>query len=227
MVPNRTPELKLAFPGKDVKVSALEELLIEATTIDDFGVLETGLVVQVAGKDPITFPLGQDLKGGEQHKLSSIQRLEDFAVQPDELVTYYIYAVDFGPDGQRRRTSSDVFFAEVRSFDEIYRQIDQQGAGEMQNSQKPPDSLAKLLELQKQIIVATWKLARKLDPTWSPKVAEQLQTIHESQMQAIQKLQALRERMTQPQLQPIFSTVADAMEKAQQELGRSIGSRRF
>ena len=165
-------------------------------------------------------PLGRDLKGGEQHKLSSIQRLEELRVQPDELVTYYLYADDFGPDGQRRRTSSDVFFAEVRSFDEIYRQVDQQGAGEMQSSQKPPDSTAKLLELQKQIIIATWKQLRLFNPKWSATTTEQVQTIHESQSQAIQKLQALRERMTQPQLQPIFSTIADAMEKAQQDLGR-------
>ena len=161
--------------------------------------------------------------------MSSIQRLEDLRVQPDELVTYYLYADDFGPQWPgSRRTSSDVFFAEARSFDEIYRQVDQQGAGEMQSSQKPPDSTAKLLELQKQIIIATWKQLRRLNPVWSgQKETEQIQTIHESQLQAIQKLQVMRERMTQPQLQPIFSTVADAMEKAQQELGQSIGSQSF
>lgn len=227
VIPNRVPDLKLAFPGKDMKVSPLQEVPFEAGVIDDFGVLETALVVQVPGQDPISLPLGRDLKGGEQHKLSSIQRLEELRVQPDELVTYYLYADDFGPDGQRRRTSSDVFFAEVRSFDEIYRQVDQQGAGEMQSSQKPPDSTAKLLELQKQIIIATWKQLRLFNPKWSATTTEQIQTIHESQSQAIQKLQALRERMTQPQLQPIFSTIADAMEKAQQDLGQSVGSQSF
>lgn len=227
VIPNRPPDLKLAFPGKDVKVSPLEEVQIEVSAIDDFGVLETGIVVQVPGRDPVSLALGRDLIGGHQHKFSTIQRLEELRVQPDELVTYYLYADDYGPDGQRRRSSSDVFFAEVRSFDEIYRQVDQQGAGEMQSSQKPPDSTAKLLELQKQIIIATWKQLRLINPVWSPKSTEQIQTIHESQMQAIQKLSALRERMTQPQLQPIFSTVADAMEKAQQELGQSIGSQSF
>jgi hypothetical protein len=223
VVPNRVPDLKLTFPGKDVKVSPLEEVAIEARATDDFGVLETGLVVQIPGREAITVPLGQDLKGGEQHKLSSIQRMEDFRAQPDELMTYYLYADDFGPDGQRRRTSGDVFFAEVRAFDEIYRQVDQQGqgAGEMQGAQKPPESLVKLLELQKQIIISSWKVARLTDPTWSPKTAEQMSTIHESQDQALIKLKALREKMTQPQLQPIFSTIHEAMEKASHELERT------
>ena len=222
VVPNRVPDLKLTFPAKDIKVSPLEEVVIEATVVDDFGLLETGLVVQIPGRDPITVPLGQDLSGGQQHKLSSIQRLEEFRVQPDELMTYYLYADDFGPNGERRRTSGDVYFAEIRAFDEIYRQVDQQGAGEMQNSQKPPESLAKLLELQKQIIVSSWKLARLADPSWSPKVAEQVTAISESQTQGLQKLQGLREKMTQPQLQPIFGTVKEEMQKGAQQLAELI-----
>ncbi len=227
VLPNRIPELTRTFPSKDVKVSPLEEVLIEGTTIDDFGIIEAGMVVQVAGRDPLTVPLGQDLKGSELHKFSSIQRLEDFRVQPDELITYYLYAIDFGPDGQPRQTCSDVFFAEVRPFDEIYRQIDQQSAIEIQSPQKPPDSLAKLIELQRQIIVSTWKLVRTANAIWSPKTTEELKTIHESQRQAIQKLQVIRESMTQPQLQPIVATVADAMENAQQELGRALGESSF
>jgi len=227
VVPNRLPELKLAFPGKDVKVSPLEEVVIETSAIDDFGILEAGLVVQVVGRDPVTLPLGKDLKGGEKHLLSSIQRLEEFRVQPDELVTYYLYATDHGPDGQKRQTNSDVYFAEVRSFDEIYRQIDQQGAGEMQSSQKPPDSVGKLLELQKQIIIATWKLTRGLNRTWTGKSTEQLTIIRDSQKQALEKLEALRERLSQPQLQPTISSVKSAMEKAHQELEHALDEKGF
>lgn len=227
VVPNRVPDLKLAFPAKDVKVSPLEEISIEATAMDDFGVLEAGLVVQIPGNEPINVPLGKDLKGGDKQKLASVQRMEDFRAQPDQLMTYYLYADDFGPDGQRRRTSGDVYFAEVRAFDEIYRQINQEGAGEMQNSQKPPESLVKLLELQKQIIVTSWKVARQGDQSWSPKNAEQLTTIHESQGQALQKLSSLREKMTQPQLQPIFGSIHEAMVKAVEELANTISEQKL
>ncbi|PYM11510.1 MAG: hypothetical protein DME18_13805, partial [Verrucomicrobia bacterium] len=76
-----------------------------------------------------------------------------------QLLTYYVWADDIGPDARLRRTSSDMFFAEVRPFDEIFREGEsmeggggggQQGGGQAQ----------KLAELQKQIINATWKLQR-------------------------------------------------------------------
>ena len=227
VVPNRAPELTLIFPGKDVKVSPLEEVQIEATAIDDFGVIETGLVFQVAGRDPVRFSLGQNLLPGALHKFTSLQRLEDYRVQPDELVSYYLFAIDFGPDGQKRETSSDVFFAEVRSFDEIYRQLDQQSPIDIESPQKPPENLAKLIELQRQIVVSTWKIARLPKPTWSPKLAEELKTVLESQQQAMQKLGLIRELMTQPQLQPIFATISEAMEAAQKKLTQSLTENSF
>ena len=140
VIPNRPPDLAVVFPGKDVKVSPLEEIQIDYTAIDDFGVIETGLVFQVAGRDPVTAVLGDHLKGGSKHKQSSLQRLEDHRTQPDDLVTYYLYAKDYGPDGQVRLTNSDVFFAEVRAFDEIFRQVDQQSPIEADSPQKPPET---------------------------------------------------------------------------------------
>lgn len=225
VIPNRPPDLAVVFPGKDVKVSALEEIQIDYTAVDDFGVIETGLVFQVAGHDPVTSVLGKDLKGGNKHKQSSLQRLEDHRTQPDDLVTYYLYAKDYGPDGQVRLTNSDVFFAEVRAFDEIFRQVDQQSPIEADSPQKPPENLTKLIELQRKIVVSTWKLTRTTDATWNQKTTDELTIVHTSQQQAIQKLATIRETMTQPQLQPIFGTISDAMEIAQQELSQSLHSK--
>jgi len=85
----------------------------------------------------------------------------------DQLVTYFAWADDYGPDGQARRTFSDIFFAEVRPFEEIYR-ADQSGAGENpgenqnqnqnQNQGGGGNQSPRLAELQKQIVIATWKL---------------------------------------------------------------------
>jgi hypothetical protein len=218
VVPNRVPDLVLTFPGKDLKVSPLEEIQIEATAIDDFGLLEAGIVSQVAGRDAVMTPLIKDQTPGERHALSMIERLEDLRVQPDELITFYPYAIDYGPDGQKRQTNGDVFFAEVRAFEEIYRQIDQKSPFEIQSNQKPPDSIGKLIELQRQIVVATWKLARTADASWHSKTSEDVGTIRDSQQQAEQKLQGFRERLTQPQLQPIFTRIAEAMSNATREL---------
>ena len=48
--------------------------------------------------------------------------LESLKVEPDQLVSYFFWAEDVGPDGETRRVESDMFFAEVRPFEEIFRE---------------------------------------------------------------------------------------------------------
>ena len=138
------------------------------------------------------------------------------------MITFYLYAVDYGPDGIPRQTNSDLFFAEVRSFDEIYRQIEQNSPIEIQSQQKPPESIGKLIELQRQIMVATWKEVRVARPTVSSDSFKEIGAIRDSQQQAIQKLQDLRSRMTQAQLQPFFHDIEGNMERALKQLQKSL-----
>ena len=85
---------------------------------------------------------------------------------PDQLVTYFFWAEDIGPDGKPRRTSGDMFFAEVRHFEEIFRQGEQPPSGSAENEEQAgqratPRQADQLAELQKQIINGTWKLIRR------------------------------------------------------------------
>ena len=222
--PNTPPEIKLAFPGQDVKVSPLEEVLIEATAWDDFGILQAGLVLTIPGRDPVTIPLGTSLKPGEHHKLSALQRLEELKVEPDELVSYYIFAEDHGPDGQVRRVSSDLYFAEVRPFEEIFRQLEGPPGGQSQSSgsQQQGNPMDKLIELQKQIVTATWKLARPPHVKFDAKTGESLKVIQESQQKAITQLEAMHERITNPMLIPILAVIGERMAEAEKTLGEAI-----
>ena len=65
-------------------------------------------------------------------------------------------------DGQPRRTSGDLFFGEVRAFDEIFRESQDMSSDEDEPSpsNQPRGQARRLAELQKQIISATWKLQR-------------------------------------------------------------------
>jgi len=70
--------------------------------------------------------------------------------------------VDVPACGQQvRRTFGDMFFAEVRPFEEIFRP-DQSGAAENENQEG--NQGVRLAELQKQIVMATWKLQRDKRP---------------------------------------------------------------
>ncbi len=159
VLPNRRPELKLTFPRGDPRVSKLEELQLQAQSSDDFGMLKYGLGYGVAGQDPQFIELGKAAPATESRQFGCLIPLEKLGADVDQVISYFAWADDYGPDGRVRRTVSDIFFAEVRPFEEIFRR-DQSGmAGNQQNRQG--DQGAELAQLQKDIVIATWKLQQE------------------------------------------------------------------
>jgi hypothetical protein len=156
---NRAPELKLAFPRGDQRVSPIEEVSFQAEASDDFGLKAYGIAYAPAGQETKFIQLGTNSGPNEKRPFSYLLALEQLASQPDQLLSYYVWADDIGPDGALRRTSSDMFFAEVRPFDEVFRE-DQSGGGSQQGGQQSRGPAQKLAELQKEIINATWTLQR-------------------------------------------------------------------
>jgi hypothetical protein len=159
---NRTPEFHLASPRGDIRPSPLEEIPFEGTVWDDFGVKNYGIGYTIPGKDTTYIELGSGVKAKEKKTFQHVLRLEDLGVQPDELVAWFVWADDVGPDGQLRRSTGDLYFGEVRPFEEVFREgqgMDSQGQGGQQQGQQ--DRTGKLADLQKQIINATWKLQRQ------------------------------------------------------------------
>jgi hypothetical protein len=159
---NRRPDLKVIFPQGDPRVSRLEELQIQAQASDDFGLLKYGIGFGVAGRDPQFIELGQSAAPNEKRQFSHVIALEKLDLEPDQVLSYFVWGDDYGPDGQMRRTFSDIFFAEVRPFEEIFR-ANQSGGGGGQGQAADNDS-AQLAQMQKQIAIATWKLKQEKAP---------------------------------------------------------------
>ncbi len=156
---NRAPELRLASPRGDLRPSALEEISFEGTVWDDFGVRNFGLAYTTPGQETRFIELGQGVPANEKHPFQYVLRLEDLGIQPDQLMAWFLWADDLGPDGKLRRTSGDLFFAEVRPFDEVFREGDDNAGGGGQGGQGGQNE--RLIELQKKIISATWNLQRR------------------------------------------------------------------
>jgi hypothetical protein len=164
VLPNQPVALKPVFPARDLEVSALEELDLKATAWDDFGVKRFGLSYSLSGQQPIDVVLGENAAARQKHELAHAIRLEELKAQPDDLLSYHFWAEDFAPDGSVRRSESDMYFAEVRPFDEIFRQGEQPPGGQQQGQQgqgQNAQQAQQLGELQKQIINATWKVIRR------------------------------------------------------------------
>lgn len=161
-LPDRPPEVKVVFPRGDQRVSSLEELELEGEAKGEFGLLKYGVGYSAAGQEPRFITLGQTVPASVKCQFTNQISMENLGVAVDQVVSYFAWADDHGPDGRVRRTFSDVFFAEVRPYEEIFR-ADQSGGSENQNQNQNQggNQSTRLAELQKQIVVATWKLQQE------------------------------------------------------------------
>ena len=233
-LPNRPPDLKLAFPSRDVQVSPVEELDVKATAWDDYGLARTGLSFSTAGKPIQDVVLGQNQPAKERVPLEHLLSFEVMNVQPDQLVSYFFWAEDIGPDGEIRRTSSDMYFAEVRHFEEIFRQGQQPTAEQMRQQQQQQQQqrqqgsqnaqeAERLAELQKQIINGTWKVIRREtrdQPT--DKFKEDTQLLLESQLSALEQTTALQEKLQDEESLAHVDQVRQHMQEAIVTLQKAV-----
>ncbi|MEO6002349.1 MAG: hypothetical protein ABIZ04_06330 [Opitutus sp.] len=218
---NRRPDLKLLFPRGDQHVSPLEEMHFQAEARDDFGLRDYGLGLSVGDAapnyvsfaKPSTTPV---LQAAFDHVLA----LESLGVKADQLVTWFAWADDVGPDGEIRRTSSDVYFAQVRRLDEIFKE-DANGGGAGQNGGGGPGE--ELLEAQRQISIATWKL-RQTDAA-AAQFATDAGTLRDSQAQLQQQLRTLRAQLEDPRMTTAADEAAKLMDQAHDALGEAASNK--
>jgi hypothetical protein len=212
--PNRPPELRLASPRGDVRPSALEEVTFDGTVFDDFGTPAYGLAYSLAGTEPKFIELGKEAASKEKRSFAHLLNLEELGAKPDDLISWYAWADDIGPDGKVRRTSGDLYFAEVRPFDEIFRESQNMESGESEGGGQGNET-RKLTELQKQVISATWKLQRE---GAKPKYAEDANVVLEAQQQALAQAGEAAEEARSPRQQGLWKSVTQEMEKAVEKL---------
>ncbi len=237
---NQPAQLKATFPGKDAQVSPLQEFLIEASASDDFGIVDAGVQYSLSGRELNDITLNHNeaanapasdsaavsvtpetrpaiLSTTISHQID----LESLNAAPDEMVTYSFWASDIAPDGSERRSYSDIMFAEVRRFEEIFRESQQGGEQQPQNQQQQQGSAADgILKLQKEIISATWNTIRaegvkRQDGTFAADVS----VIAESQGQAMEQLTAVTTELgDDPQTTTLAQQALGEMAAAKQKL---------
>lgn len=218
VVPNRAPTLKLVFPRQDVKASPLQELSLEAEVSDDFGVVRWGIAYEMTGRNGVSVTLGEQLKPGDRHTGKQLVALEDMQAKPDELLAWHAWAEDMGPDGQARRTTSDIFFAEVSPFEEIFREQSSDG-GAAPAGKGQANAAEELAKLQKEIISATWNLRRRESgAAVSQGYAADARVIAESQQKAIEKLAEAKQKLQSPDASATVDEIAKHMQRAEQAL---------
>jgi hypothetical protein len=224
---NRPAVVKMTQPARDVRVSPVEELKLKANLEDDFGLVRHGLSFGVGGDEPREIVLNGPASAAVSKKVQAEHLLDFEALHaaPDQLVTYFFWAEDIGPDGKTRRSSGDMFFAEVRHFEEIFRQGEQPPSGSEGEEQQGGNAqqAAQLAELQKQIINGTWKLVRReTGAKPSAQFTEDSKTLQESQHAAIEQATPLGEQLRDAASKASLEKAIQFMKEAEKRLTEAV-----
>ena len=161
-IPDALPEVVIKEPGRDIKTTKLGEVEIMAEATDDYGIAALKLMYRVGADDLQALTLETStpdavVKDGVptgQRRVadgSYTFYLEEFDVEPGDIISYYAHAVDNNIVTGPREASSDIYFIEIRPFNEDFQ--------EMEAEQGPPmpNPLLEALASQKQIIRETAK----------------------------------------------------------------------
>src|SRR5215210_1270321 len=124
-LPDRPPRVTIEKPGRDTKVTNVEELTIGVGASDDYGVESMELRYRVNGGDEKRVALSGGGRGAKEPRAAHTMFLEEMQLSPGDLIAYNAVA----RDGAGNTGSSDVYFLEVRPFGKNYRQAEQQGGG--------------------------------------------------------------------------------------------------
>jgi hypothetical protein len=191
---DRAPTVTFARPGRDTSASAIEEVYVEASADDDYGVKDLELVYSVNGGAEKTIPLFNGSKRLPAVSAGHTFYLEELGVKSGDSVSYYARATDNdGVDGGQK-ASSDLYFVRVRPFDQKFRQAQSQGGGGGGGGggQNQVDALS---EQQRQIISATFNVQRDKRTVSADKFRQNSTVVSLSQQKLREQVEGLLTRM--------------------------------
>ncbi|MDQ8204023.1 hypothetical protein [Pelagicoccus sp. SDUM812003] len=218
-IANQRPTLRVDTPRGDQRYSPIEEIVFSGEASDDFGLLDYGIGLVYSSDRPIETSLQKESEA-EENALSAQLRhqvaLERKSLQPRDSFSWYLWAKDFGPDGEIRHTTGDLYFADIRPFDEIFREQDPGGGGQGGMGGQGME----LIEKQRQITISLFRIKNTETPPESR--IEDLVTLQHSQLEAYSELQQMHQMLENPSDKQIASDALRFMEGVELSLTQAI-----
>jgi hypothetical protein len=156
LMDDRPPDVHILRPVGDQQITPLEEVPVEARADDDYGIASFEMVYSVAGGAEKAVPFTR-LAGTDTARVGSmLLAAEDLHVKPGDVIAYYARARDVPHAKAASLSRSEIFFLEVKPFNEEYVLAASQAMSGATGTQ-----IESLVAAQKEIISATWNLERR------------------------------------------------------------------
>ena len=214
VLPDRPPTVQFTKPGRDQKVLSVDEVYTETRAEDDYGVAKLDLVYSVNGAAERVMPLHEGTRAIKDVAAGYTFMLEGLKLEPGDVVSYYARATDNNGISGAQHASTDIYFMQVRPYENDYRQ-QQGGGGGGRGGQQ--DDAGQLSQKERDIIAATFKTSRDSALTDKKTLEENLATLRLSQQRLREQTNQLAGRLVErgiAQSDSNWKKIADILPKA-------------
>ncbi|MEX0912549.1 MAG: DUF4175 family protein, partial [Gemmatimonadota bacterium] len=225
VMPDAEPAVVFDDPGRDIKVTLVDEVFLQARATDDFGVRSLELVYSVNGGEEQAVPL-YTARPMTEVSAGHTFYLEDLDLQAGDFIAYHARAVDVGPE-PRRTISSDMYFVEIRPFGVEYRQSEGPpgGGGGMGGGGQDQDASGEeLTRRQRELISATFNVVRDRDDYSDVELRQNLEALSSAQAALRRQALTLAERLSNRGAvrDSSFDIIAEALPQAAEEMEEAV-----
>jgi hypothetical protein len=218
MLDDQKPIVEFTKPGRDTKATNVEEVFTELRAEDDFGVNQLELHFSVnGGPNQVVNLFASRAEKPKEISAGHTFFLEEFDLEPGDVVTYYGKAVD--SRNPSNTVSTDIYFIEVRPFGREYRQGQQGGGGGGGGGGGEAESMESLLRRQKDIISATHRLINNKDKFQTKEWTDNVHAVGANQSKAAEQTNTLVERMSRRGLTNQDKMIRQMAENLKQAIG--------
>ncbi len=188
---DQEPSISFSKPGRDIEVSSVEEVFIEARADDDLGIAEVLWVRSVNGGPPDTVRIYASTETPlTEVTVGHTVFLEDHELETGDLIAYHGVARDNAP--VPREAMTDIYFLQIRPFRRDFREAQGAGGGEGGGGGGMEEDLS---ALQRQIIAATFNLIRDRESYTAETWEENVVSVALGQQRLREQVETLTQRI--------------------------------
>jgi hypothetical protein len=221
------PKVSITRPMRDVRATSVEEIFSEIKAEDDIGIGKVEIHYSVNGTPEKIVGLYKGKPSVQSIVTPHTFFLEEFGLQPGDMISYYGKGWDNNNVTGPGASTSDMYFIQVRPFEQKYVQ-NQQGSTPGQNGEQGQgqegENQEGLSKQQKEIISGTFNLIREKDRMASKEYLDGLKSLAlvQSRLQAqTQKLIDRIQRRGAEEADENFGKLSEHLKNAIGEMGKA------
>jgi hypothetical protein len=223
---DQPPGVRIEEPGRDTKVTSVDEVTIAMRATDDYGVgsLELHYAVNGGAEKRIALSDSTPRRTRLDARAAHTLFLEELGLKPGDLVSYFATA----KDGGGNTASSDIYFLEIRPFGRDYKQAESGGGGGGGGGESPEGLSAR----QRDLVAGTFNWLRDSARVSDRERRENVTTLAIGQGRLKTDVEALVRRLVERNIvsadsnfrliHAALDSAAKEMQAAEDRLGRGV-----